>query len=147
MHLADVLVSLSGVALIVAMVWWAMGSALAGIGDERSVRERIGAEHPDLAVGRLGLDADGHSALAISADDREAALLFTLGKRVVCWRLPRARLRARLLHLQTRPRWSSTPGTSRVRPCASCSPTRGWRKPSSPIYKATRAKARPRESS
>jgi hypothetical protein len=97
MHLADVLVSLSGVALIVAMVWWAMGSALAGIGDERSVRERIGAEHPDLAVGRLGLDADGRSALAISADDREAALLFTLGKRVVCWRLPRARLRARLL--------------------------------------------------
>jgi hypothetical protein len=98
MHVADVLVSLSGVVLIVGLVWWAMGNALAGITDERAARERIAAEHPDFTVGRLGIGADGRSALAISADDREAVLLFTLGNKIVCWRLPRTRLQAKLLH-------------------------------------------------
>jgi hypothetical protein len=97
MHVSDVVLSLSGVAIIVALVWWAMGSALARIGDERDARARIAAEHPNFVVGQLTIGADGQSALALSQDDREAVLLFTLGRRLVCWRLPRARLRAELV--------------------------------------------------
>ncbi len=97
MHVPDQLISLSGVLLIVGLVWWAMGSALASVGNEVAVRGRIAGEQPDFTIGVLGLGADGRSALAISDDGREAILLFALGSEVVCWRFPRLRLSAKLL--------------------------------------------------
>jgi hypothetical protein len=97
MHLSDVVLSLSGVVLVVGLVRWAMGSALARLDDEGDARTRIAADHPDFQVGRLALATDGRSALAISLDGREAVLLFTLGRRITCWRMARARVHARWL--------------------------------------------------
>ena len=96
MHLSDVLVSLSGVVLVVGLVWWTMGSAVARIGDEAAARARIAPDHPDFVTNRLLIAADQRSALALSADGREAILLFALGSRVTLWRMPRNRLRAEL---------------------------------------------------
>jgi hypothetical protein len=96
MQVSDVLVSLSGVLLIVGLVWWAMGSAVARIG-EAQARERIAFEHPDFAIGRLLIGADGRSAIALSDKGNELVLLFALGSRITCWRLPRNSIQAQLL--------------------------------------------------
>jgi hypothetical protein len=90
----SLLVSISGVLAIIALVWWAMGSAVVRIGNEDAARARIAWDHPDFVVGRLAISADGHDALALSADGREVVLLFSLGNRVTCWRQARQALHA-----------------------------------------------------
>jgi hypothetical protein len=95
MQVSDVLVSLAGVLLVVGLVWWAMGSAVARI-DEARARERLAFEFPDFVIGRLLIGADGRSALAISDEGNDLVLLFALGIRVTLWRLPRTSVQAEL---------------------------------------------------
>jgi hypothetical protein len=90
----SVLLSLVGVLAIIALVWWAMGSAVARIGDEEAARTRIAWDHPDFVIGQLVISADGRDALALSADGRETILLFALGSRLVLWRQARQQLHA-----------------------------------------------------
>jgi hypothetical protein len=95
MQVSDVLVSLAGVLLIVGLVWWAMGSAVARI-DEAHARERLTFEYPDFTIGRLLLGTDGRGALAFSKDGSELVVLFALGSRITCWRLPKTSVQAKL---------------------------------------------------
>lgn len=84
--------SLLGVIAIIALVRWAMGSAVAQIVSADAARDRIAWDHPDFVVDRLVIASDGHEAIALSADGREAIVLFALGNRITLWRIPRQQL-------------------------------------------------------
>jgi hypothetical protein len=109
MHASDVLVSLAGVLLIVGLVRWAMGNAIARIGED-AAKARIALEHPDFEIDRLVIGTDGHDALALSADGREVILLFAMGDRITCWRMPRLQIRAEATGDPTKPTLELTTG-------------------------------------
>jgi len=89
----QLVVSVVGVSLIVALVWAAAGWKTASVGDAAAVRERLGRELPGFAIGALAVDSKGRAAIARSDDGAQIVLLFAMGQRLTCWTLPAAAIR------------------------------------------------------
>ncbi|MEX0645649.1 MAG: hypothetical protein WD076_10075 [Parvularculaceae bacterium] len=74
----DLAISLGGVAILVA-VSWLLGAWRSITLDEASARDRLAFDEPDFVVGEWLFGADRKSAVAISADGGELALVKPLG--------------------------------------------------------------------
>lgn len=74
----DLAISLAGVAVLVA-VSWLLGAWRSIPLDEAKARDRLAFDEPDFIVGDWLFGADGKSAVAVSQDGGELALVRSLG--------------------------------------------------------------------
>ncbi len=90
----QIVVSVVGVSLVVALVWLATRRAPPVVlGGEGGLRPWLGREFPGFQAGAIGVDGSDRRALALSEDAREVALIFVMGRRRVGWRFPVNKLR------------------------------------------------------
>lgn len=92
------LLSFSGVALVVFVVW--LGTRRAAplrLGGEAAIRDQLARELLGFELGELAVSSDDQGAVAVSADGRELALVFLVGRRPTFWRLPLGKLQGATL--------------------------------------------------
>ncbi|MDZ7627270.1 MAG: hypothetical protein U5J99_02535 [Parvularculaceae bacterium] len=82
-------VSLLGVGVLVGVSWLA-GAWRSAIVTFEAAADRLAFDEPDFKTGEWMVGADGKSAVALSADGGEIALVFALGDSLATRRLKRA---------------------------------------------------------
>jgi hypothetical protein len=89
----QILISVSGVSLVVVLVWLATRQAPpVALGGPDGARAWIQRELHGFRLGPIAIDIGDRRALAVSEDGGEVALIFVLGRRLVGWRLPASQL-------------------------------------------------------
>ena len=88
-----ILISVSGVSLVVFLVWLSTRRAAPiALGGEAGARAFLTRELFGFQVGQIALDVGDRRGLATSADGRELVLFFVMGGRPTFWRVPVAKI-------------------------------------------------------
>lgn len=74
----DLVVSLAGVGALVGLAFL-LGATKTLVVDEAAARERLAFDEPDFCPGDWLIDGRGRSAVSLSADRAEAAVVFGVG--------------------------------------------------------------------
>ncbi len=89
----QILISVGGVSLVLVLVWLATRRAAPVVlGGPDGARKQIERELLGFQLGEVVVDVGDRRALALSADGSEVALVYVMGRRLTCWKLPLGRL-------------------------------------------------------